>query len=300
MANGEYGELDTAVGAGAVHQPGDVVLTVVMLGVKRSAISLFDTPSPSSAVRDKPMGQEPDQPLNARWTLFVTDSWMLLASIGTFMIIVVVVVTSIRAARTRLRYASWHLIHLYAYLGMALALPLQIFDGTHSHDLWTQVYWWTLYFGTLAAVLLLPGGLPDPAVVATPAPGQRGEDGNTRPRVHLGAGRDLDKLRTKSGSSSIWRFLGGTGWTRGHPYTISAAPHPEKLRVTVQTVGGGSQRVTTVEPGTPVLIEGPYGTLTDDIRRHSRMVMIAAGGGHHPVHRDARRLRTRTGARRLL
>jgi len=36
------------------------------------------------------------------------------------------------------------------------------------------------------------------------------------------------------------------------------APHPEKLRVTVQTVGGGSQRVTT---------DGPYGTLTDDIRR---------------------------------
>jgi len=36
---------------------------------------------------------------------------------------------------------------------MALALPHQIFDGTHFHDLWTQVYWWTLYFGTLAAVL---------------------------------------------------------------------------------------------------------------------------------------------------
>jgi len=36
---------------------------------------------------------------------------------------------------------------------MALALPHQIFDSTHFHDLWSQVYWWTLYFGTLAAVL---------------------------------------------------------------------------------------------------------------------------------------------------
>jgi DMSO/TMAO reductase YedYZ heme-binding membrane subunit len=40
-----------------------------------------------------------------------------------------VVATSIRAARRRLRYESWHLIHLYAYLGVGLALPHQLWTG---------------------------------------------------------------------------------------------------------------------------------------------------------------------------
>lgn len=42
---------------------------------------------------------------------------MLLAAAGA-LCLVLVVVTSIRAARRRLRYESWHLMHLYAYLGV--------------------------------------------------------------------------------------------------------------------------------------------------------------------------------------
>ena len=43
--------------------------------------------------------------------------------------LVMVVVTSVRAARSRLRYESWHLLHLYAYLGVGLALPHQLWTG---------------------------------------------------------------------------------------------------------------------------------------------------------------------------
>ena len=40
-----------------------------------------------------------------------------------------VVVTSVRRARARLRYETWHLLHLYAYLGVGLALPHQLWTG---------------------------------------------------------------------------------------------------------------------------------------------------------------------------
>ena len=43
--------------------------------------------------------------------------------------LVMVVVTSVKAARRRLRYESWHLLHLYAYLGVGLALPHQLWTG---------------------------------------------------------------------------------------------------------------------------------------------------------------------------
>ena len=56
------------------------------------------------------------------WDLTWHDPGMLLAVAGTGCLLLVVA-TSIKAARRRLRYESWHLLHLYAYLGVGLALP---------------------------------------------------------------------------------------------------------------------------------------------------------------------------------
>jgi DMSO/TMAO reductase YedYZ heme-binding membrane subunit len=53
---------------------------------------------------------------------------MLLAIAGT-LALCMVVVTSVRRARRRLLYESWHLIHLYGYLGAGLALPHQLWTG---------------------------------------------------------------------------------------------------------------------------------------------------------------------------
>ena len=96
-------------------------------------------------------------------------------------------------------------------------------------------------------------------------------------------GHRLDRLRTRSGQFFIWRFRDGPGWSRGNPYTISAAPTADRLRVTIQAVGEGSARVERLQPGTKVAIEGPYGTMTAERRRHPRMLVMAAGVGITPM-----------------
>src|SRR3954453_18448810 len=53
----------------------------------------------------------------------------MLLAVGGTACLVMVVVTSIRAARRRLRHESWHLLHLYGYLGAGLALPHQLWTG---------------------------------------------------------------------------------------------------------------------------------------------------------------------------
>ena len=68
------------------------------------------------------------------WQLIVDSPGMLLAAAGT-LALVMVVVTSLRAARRRLRYESWHLMHLYAYLGVGLALPHQLRSEEHTSEL---------------------------------------------------------------------------------------------------------------------------------------------------------------------
>jgi len=219
---------------------------------------------------------------DSMWELFIHESWLLAATVGTIMLIVVVA-TSVKVARRALRYESWHLLHLYSYLGLALALPHQIVDGADFHWTFAIVYWWTLYAVGLGLILWCRIGIPvwrslrhqvRVTSVTPEAPGV------VSVYMH---GRHLDRLRTKSGQFFIWRFRDGPGWTRGTPYTISAAPDDSHLRVTIRAAGPKTARARQLRPGTKVYIEGPYGSMTAQRRTHSRMLLIAAGVGITPI-----------------
>ena len=79
------------------------------------------------------------------------------------------------------------------------------------------------------------------------------------------------------------RFLGGTGWTRGHPYSLSAAPDGRRLRITVKDLGDGSAALRRLRPGTRVLVEGPYGRLSARARTRRKVALIGAGVGVTPL-----------------
>src|SRR2546423_3561612 len=196
------------------------------------------------------------------WELITTYPGMLLATAGTGLL-VLIVVTSMRAARRRLRYESWHLLHLYAYLGVGLALPHELgtraeFTGSAAATL----YWWTAYGLAAGSVLVFRLGLPGwrsarhRLTVAAVVPEADGVVS-----VYL-RGRRLDRLPVRAGQFFCWRFLDGPGWSRAHPYSLSEAPRPDRLRITVKELGDGSGRIARLRPRTRGLIEGPYGPLT--------------------------------------
>ncbi|UQU61760.1 ferric reductase-like transmembrane domain-containing protein [Couchioplanes caeruleus] len=222
---------------------------------------------------------EPASVPGEAWSLVVTYPGMLLAAAGTLLLILVVVL-SVRAARRRQRYETWHLLHLYAYLGVGLALPHQLWTGADfTASPMARGYWWGLYGATLAAVLAFRVALPlwrsahhrlRVDTVVAEAPGVVS--------VYL-RGHRLDRLPVRAGQFFLWRFLDGPGWSRAHPYTLSAAPGRDLLRITVKELGDGSARVRHLRPGTRVLIEGPYGALTADRSTGRRPLLIAAGVG---------------------
>ncbi|GAA4037092.1 ferric reductase-like transmembrane domain-containing protein [Allokutzneria multivorans] len=217
--------------------------------------------------------------LEQGWLLVTTYPGMLLAFAGAVALIAVVVL-SIRAARRRLRYESWHLIHLYAYLGVGLALPHQLWTGAEFlNSPLATAYWWSAYVVALAAVLIFRVGLPlwrswrhglRVVAVVPEAPGVVS--------VHM-SGRQLDKLPARAGQFFLWRFLDGRGKSRANPFSLSAAPQQDRLRITVKDLGDGGARVATVRPGTRVLIEGPYGAVTSARRTSDKSLLIAAGVG---------------------
>jgi ferredoxin-NADP reductase len=81
----------------------------------------------------------------------------------------------------------------------------------------------------------------------------------------------------------LWRFLGGRGWSRAHPYSLSAPPHPNLLRISVKDLGDDSALVPRLRPGTKVIVEGPYGRLTGESYRGGPVTMLACGIGITPL-----------------
>lgn len=228
------------------------------------------------------LDRRPDSPTTALLDLFVWRWWLLLATMGG-LLIVLIVVTSLRWARRRMRYETWHLLHLNAYLGMGLALPHQILHGPDFHGAGAQFYWWTVWGAAVAAVLVYRVAMP---VYRTVFHQLRVDAVVTeRPGVVsvTMSGRHLEQLRARSGQFFIWRFLDGPQWWHSHPFSLSDTPTDTALRVTVQACGDGSARLADVRPGTRVAIEGPYGTMTLDRRANQHVVFLAAGLGIAPL-----------------
>jgi ferredoxin-NADP reductase len=91
------------------------------------------------------------------------------------------------------------------------------------------------------------------------------------------------RVSAEAGQFFSFRFLSGTGWTRAHPYSLSAAPTHNQLRISVKEVGDGSRTLRNLRPGTRVLVEGPYGRLSARARSRRRIALVAAGVGVAPL-----------------
>ncbi|RZU16291.1 putative ferric reductase [Kribbella rubisoli] len=217
------------------------------------------------------------------WSVVTTYGGMLLAAAAT-VALTLVVVTSVRAARRALRYESWHLLHLYAYVGVGLSVPHEIWTGADfTTSPLARLYWWSAYGVAAAAIVLYRLVLP---VWRTVRHGLTVRDViHEAPgvvTVQLG-GRGLHRMPVRAGQYFVFRFLDGPGWSRGNPYSLSASPAPDQLRVTAKTAGDGSGRLARLRPGTKVAIEGPYGRLTAERRVTDRVAMFACGIGITPL-----------------
>ena len=179
------------------------------------------------------------------WSLLTTYPYVLMATVGLVML-VAVGITSVRFARRRLTYETWYYIHLYAYLGMALGFAHQLVVGTDFlSDPLAEAYWIGLYLVTIVAIVVFRVGQPirlslrhrlRVARVTAEGPGVVS--------VYV-TGRRLDRLAAQAGQFFLWRFLAGDGWWRAHPFSLSAAPNDQYLRLTVKASGDGTSTLSS-------------------------------------------------------
>ena len=208
---------------------------------------------------------------------------MLTANVAT-MLLIVIAVTSVRAAIRAVGYERWHLVHVTAYAAVALAVPHQLSTGSDlSASATVRVYWIGLYVMTAGAVIWWRVAVP---VVRSLRHRLRVDqvvmEGPETWSVWV-SGRDLAQLDARAGQYLNWRFLAPGLWAFAHPWSLSRRPDGHRLRLTVRDLGDHSRALAKLRPGTRVLIEGPYGSFTSLRRTRRRVLLIAAGIGVTPV-----------------
>jgi predicted ferric reductase len=208
------------------------------------------------------------------------DILMATVAVGLF---VLVGITSARAVRRRLEYETWHLIHFYTYLAIGLSFAHQFSTGTDFRYFGARVLWSTLYIITV--VILVRYRWIEP-ILFNRRHGFRvtavHRESPDTVSVYI-TGRHLDQLDAKPGQFFRWRFATRDLWWAASPYSLSAPPTPDTLRITVRAAGPHSARLATVAVGTRVFAEGPYGGFTAQRRHHRHVLLIAGGVGITPI-----------------
>ncbi|WP_254076529.1 ferredoxin reductase family protein [Streptomyces pacificus] len=199
-------------------------------------------------------------------------------------VVVLVAAVSTGYLRRRLRYETWHALHLLLYLAVGLSFAHQLLETTTFGASGSALaYWWALWSSAFGA--LVWGRLVVPVWrnsyhrfrVAAVVP-----ESDAVVSVYV-TGRHLDRLPARAGQFCVWRFPGHHHWWSANPFSLSAAPDGRSLRLTARAAGTTSAGLRHLAVGTRVFMEGPYGAFTSLHRTRPGALLIAGGVGITPV-----------------
>ena len=210
------------------------------------------------------------------------DSYMALAFVGS-LIIGAVTISSLRSIRRQMAYETWYFIHLVAYVGFAISFSHEIVWGElFADDVFSRWMWIALHVGV--GVMLIRGRWGR-LIAATVHPmhiaaTRRLNDNTTEIRL---AGGRLHKMVGDAGQFVIVRPLAKGLWWQAHPFSLSAAPTTDGLKISVKSLGDASTSIGKLPRGTRVAVEGPFGAFTPRTISDRKVLFIVGGIGVAPV-----------------
>lgn len=217
------------------------------------------------------------------WRIINTreDVWMAALA---FYLLGGVVLMSIAIVRRHYKFETWYYVHLLVYLVILLAFTHQLNVGSsfirQPVFVW---YWWTLYILVALNHLFWRFGLPlwnyhdfrfrvDQVIPET----------NDVASIYI-RGRNLERFRVKAGQFALWRFFTKGRWWQAHPFSFSQPMNGNSLRISVKALGDFTNELASLPVGTPVFVEGPYGTFTLPANHDEKLLLIAGGIGITPI-----------------
>ncbi len=213
------------------------------------------------------------------------DAWKAAVALVIFLSIIFI---SIAVVRRKLRYETWHGIHLLMYVAIFLVFGHQIntADVSSGQPLY---YWYVLNFSVFGLVLLYrwlrPLWLFYKHKFSVADIKRETLDVVS---VYIN-GNDLGKYKFQAGQFANLTFLKKGMWFT-HPFSFSKAPDGKTLRFSVKASGDFTNQVSSLPLGTKVIIDGPLGTFTAKSARANKFLLLAAGIGITPLRALAQEL----------
>ncbi len=213
-------------------------------------------------------------------------SYMAMAFVGA-LIIGAVTITSLRSIRRQMAYETWYFIHLLAYAGFVMSFSHEIVWGElFSDNAFARWLWIALHVGVGVMLIrgrwgrLIMAGLRPLHIAET----HKLNDNTTEIRL---AGGRLNKMIGDAGQFVIVRPLAKGLWWQAHPFSLSAAPTTDGLKISVKLLGDGSAAIGDLPGGTRVLVEGPFGAFTPRAL-HPWMVLLSSRASRQSCRRRCR------------
>jgi predicted ferric reductase len=211
---------------------------------------------------------------------FATD-WPTGLATAALVVIALMVTLSTPVIRRRLTYETWHASHLAMYVALGLASLHQANGAEMAGQPWWADYWFALQMAVIGCLVVFRAGRPIfrcarhrfriDRIVA---------ESDDVTSVYL-TGRHLDRFTFRPGQYVNIMFLSKGRWSP-HPFSFSAAPNGQFLRVSIKAAGDFTDRIRELTPGTPALLEGPLGAFTAAEPR-DKYLMVAGGIGITPI-----------------
>jgi 3-phenylpropionate/trans-cinnamate dioxygenase ferredoxin reductase subunit len=208
--------------------------------------------------------------------------WRAQAAIGSCVALAALIGSSVLRRRLRLAYGRWRGLHVTLGIG-ALALGLLHAIGVDRYlTSPAGVLVAALAAGALLAVLelrlLRPRRLASrPYVVEQVLP----ERGGAVTLALRAEGHDGQQFRP--GQFAWLKFADAPHALAEHPFSYSSsAVRPDQPRFTIKPYGGFTRRVARIQPGTHMLVDGPYGSFSARPDAE-RFVLVAGGIGITPI-----------------
>jgi predicted ferric reductase len=212
---------------------------------------------------------------------FLTNWEDVALAAAALIIFVIVICISIAVIRRKLRYETWYFSHLALYVAIFLALDHQTQTADVSFG-WPLYYWLTLNYLIFGLLLLYRFIRPlylfyrhrfevEKVVIET----------HDVQSVYI-RGRNLAQYKFEPGQFVNVTFLRRGMWYT-HPFSFSAAPNGEYLRLSIKRSGDFTSQIQNLKPGTKVILDGPLGRFTTRAATQSKFLLIAGGIGITPV-----------------
>lgn len=217
-------------------------------------------------------------------SIFATYPYVLMATVG-YLMLLAIGLSSLKKIRHKLGYDRWHNLHLVAYPAAVMAFFHQVFLGAQfTRNTMAKDTWIGMHITVAAAILIYRVLVPANRTMKhrLRVVGVVVESADTV-SIYVG-GININQLGAQAGQYFRWRFLARGLWYQTHPFSLSAAPTDDMLRLTVKGVGNYTRRLKRrIRPGIRVVADGPYGAFTSHLRRKQRVVLVGGGVGVTPL-----------------